>query len=160
MKSLPAPAAHALPAALLGFALAVAAAAPARAETSVWADDDLAREASPCALGRTDRQQASARSCLSCHDGTTGTAASYTTPQDAAPRLSAMHGAHPIEVVYAVARARNPSQLHPQELLPRGLVLPGGKVTCVTCHDGASREPHRAAVSLSRSRLCMSCHDL
>lgn len=154
MKSPIATAIAALPAAAL-----LLTASPARAE--LWTDDQLARETSVCALGRLDRAQSPSRTCLSCHDGTTGTGVSYTVARtgQAAP-LSGMHASHPIEVTYGAAQARRPRTLVPEALLPAALVLPEGKVACVTCHDGASSERHHTAVSMSRSRLCSSCHDL
>jgi predicted CXXCH cytochrome family protein len=154
MKSPIAIAIAALPAAAL-----LLTASPARPE--MWTDDQLTRETSPCALLRVSRQQATSRSCISCHDGTTGSGVSYVLPREpGAPRLSAMHGSHPIEVDYAVAQARRPRAMVPAAMLPESLVLPEGKVGCVTCHDGASSERHYTAISMSKSKLCSSCHDL
>ena len=130
------------------------------ARSELWTDDALTRETSVCALGRTVRLQATTRSCMVCHDGTSGTGVDTQRPDAAPSTLSAMHRSHPVDVDYAVAQIRKPSLLHPAAALPPSLVLPGGLVTCVTCHDGASREPAHAAVTASRSRLCTSCHDL
>jgi len=134
-------------------------ASPARSE--LWTDDQLARETSVCALGRLDRTQATSRTCLSCHDGTTGSGVSYTLARaEPTVPLSGMHSSHPIEVTYGAAQARRPRTLVPEALLPAALVLPEGKVACVTCHDGASNERHHTSISMSRSKLCSSCHDL
>ena len=47
-----------------------------------------------------------------------------------------------------------------QERIPREIRLPGGKVSCVSCHQGYSAS-HGALVSLGNgSPLCGSCHDL
>jgi predicted CXXCH cytochrome family protein len=45
-------------------------------------------------------------------------------------------------------------------LLPREVFLPDGKVGCVSCHAGYSREHGRLVLTLDKSRLCMSCHAL
>jgi len=133
-------------------------AGPARSE--LWTDDALARETSSCALGRIARLQATSRSCMGCHDGTSATGVDYRGADAPPSRLSAMHRSHPVDVDYASAEVRRPRLFHPMASLPASLVLPGGKVTCGTCHDGASPEPAHAAISVSRSRLCTSCHDL
>jgi len=130
------------------------------AHSELWTDDALAREVSQCALGRTARAQATTRTCMGCHDGTSASGVDYQRGDAPPSMLSAMHRSHPVDVDYATAEMRKPHLFHPAASLPASLVLPGGKVTCVTCHDGASREPAHAAISQSRSRLCTSCHDL
>lgn len=136
-------------------ALLVLSARPARSE--LWTDDELARETSACALGRQNRQLATTQSCLSCHDGSVAMAVNYAV---GAAVGGGMHASHPVDVDYAAAAARLPGRLQPAGSLPANLVLPGGKVTCVTCHDGASSEKAHASMPLARSRLCMGCHDL
>jgi predicted CXXCH cytochrome family protein len=142
-------------AALLPAAALLLSARTARSE--LWTDDALTRETSACALGRTMRQQATTRACLGCHDGTS---AAGVEVRRAGASTSRMHDSHPVDVDYAMAELRRPSRFHTLASLPPSLVLPGGKVTCVTCHDGASREQAHAAVTTDRSRLCTSCHDL
>lgn len=131
------------------------------AHSEMWSGDDLVRETTLCALGRVNRAQADSRTCLGCHDGTSAAGVAYQRPQDVGrSNLSAMHTSHPVDVDYQLAVARRPGMLHPAGGLPEGLALPQGKVSCVTCHDGASRERHRVSVSMSRSRLCAACHDV
>jgi predicted CXXCH cytochrome family protein len=142
-----------------GLALAPVAAlllwsAPARSE--MWSDDALARETSACALGRTSRAQASSRGCLSCHDGLAASAVSYTFGRGS----GSMHGSHPVDVDYGAAELRPGNRFRPPGALPASIVLPGGKVGCVSCHDGASPERYHTALPMDRSRLCFSCHDL
>ncbi len=62
---------------------------------------------------------------------------------------------HPIGSSYAEAAARG--RLHPAASLPAGMLLPGGKVSCVSCHRGYSRA-HGALVRRN-GRLCLDCHD-
>lgn len=131
------------------------------AHSEMWSGDDLVRETTACALGRVNRAQMDSRTCLGCHDGTSAPGVAYQRPHEVGRSLaSAMHTAHPVDVDYELAASQKPGSLHPVGILPESLVLPQGKVSCVTCHDGASREKHRVSVSMSRSRLCAACHDV
>jgi predicted CXXCH cytochrome family protein len=103
-----------------------------------------------CTLARIDRLTTSSRECLSCHDGTVG-------PARAIGPTPGSHDAHPIDVSYERAAQRNP-RLHSRFEISRSLALPDGQVACVTCHDGASKEPMHTALSLDRGKLCTSCH--
>jgi predicted CXXCH cytochrome family protein len=99
-----------------------------------------------CGLRTVERGAATTQSCLTCHDGT----------------VAGVHGTlgageHPIDVSYDVAAAAN-LRLRSRFDLSRRLVLPAGRLTCVTCHDGASSEPKHTALTMSQSALCTSCH--
>jgi len=146
------------------LALASAAALLLTARTAhseMWSGDDLVRETTLCALGRVNRAQTDTRTCLGCHDGTSATGVAYQRPSELGRSgQSAMHSSHPVDVDYQLAAMKKPGLLHPSGGLPENLLLPHGKVTCVTCHDGASREKNHVSVSMSRSRLCSSCHSI
>lgn len=145
--------------ALVPAAALLLAARTAHSET--WSGDDLVKETTLCALGRVNRAQADSRTCLACHDGTSAAGVAYQRPHELGRTgLSAMHTSHPVDVDYQLAWSRKPGLLHPTGALPEALALPQGKVSCTTCHDGASREKHHVSVSMSRSRLCASCHDI
>lgn len=143
-----------------GLVLAPAAALllsaqPARSE--LWTDDALARETSACALGRVSRKTATTASCLACHDGISAGGVSYGGPGLAA---GYSHGSHPVDVDYNLASLKPYTRFHPLAALPPSLVLPDGKVTCVTCHDGSSAEASHTSMTMNRSRLCFGCHDV
>jgi predicted CXXCH cytochrome family protein len=106
-----------------------------------------------CELPRVDRRHATSQACLACHDGTVAGEVHFSTE-----RMS--RGSHPVDVSYSRAGLEHPDTFHPQGALPGSLVLNDGRVTCATCHDGASREPHKVAVTMSASALCFSCHNL
>jgi predicted CXXCH cytochrome family protein len=117
------------------------AAAEARPATRSAADD-------LCTLRTEDRTAATVQACVSCHDGlVTGTHAFVGD------------GEHPVDVSYDMAAARDQRLLSRFEV-SRRIYLPEGKITCVSCHDGASTEPNHTAVSMNRSALCTSCHAL
>jgi hypothetical protein len=62
------------------------------------------------------------------------------------------HGAsgrdnHPVDLDYEAARSGGSTGLRPlAEIVRRGLLVPEGRLRCVTCHDGASRWTHRLAM--------------
>jgi predicted CXXCH cytochrome family protein len=107
---------------------------------------------SPCELRRVDRRRTGSRECIACHDGSVGPAALH------ALSVRGDGGAHPVEVSYAAAFARQPGSYRSAFELPRAIVLPDGRVACTSCHDAASAEPARAALPLRASALCLACH--
>jgi predicted CXXCH cytochrome family protein len=104
-----------------------------------------------CALAGADRARTPAASCMACHDGSAAQGISF--------QMRSATGAvvldHPVDVDYASAALRDRRLVSPA-MLPRELVLVGGRVACTTCHDGASRE--RAHTVRVRADLCTSCH--
>lgn len=97
-----------------------------------------------CTIASADRITTTSIECLSCHDGTV---------------TESIAESHPFDVDYDAARTRS-SDLRPRGALPANLVLPGGKVTCLTCHDGASTEPAKTSLPQAGSQLCFACHAL
>jgi predicted CXXCH cytochrome family protein len=132
--------------ATLAAAAALLASSPARAALS----RDTGGEGA-CVLASVARETATARLCLSCHDGTFGTAHLAARAGSAAGP-----GVHPVDVSYDLAAARR--RLRPRHEVSRRLVMPDGRVTCVTCHDGASPERYHLALTMSQSAMCQSCH--
>jgi len=128
------------------------------AHSELWTDDALARETSACALGRVSRRSASTASCLSCHDGLSASGIAYSSPGVLGAGFA--HGSHPVDVDYDRATLKPFARYRPMASLPASLVLPEGKVTCVTCHDGSSPEAAHTSMPMDRSRLCFGCHDL
>jgi len=103
-----------------------------------------------CELARVDRARTPSLRCVACHDGSSGMAVTIGP-------AGAGHGDHPVEVDYAAVAARQPGRYVPLTQLPEDVPLVDGKVTCTSCHDGASRHPGRVVRAGS---LCQSCHDL
>ncbi|WP_242344269.1 hypothetical protein [Anaeromyxobacter terrae] len=80
-----------------------------------------------CAL-HSPQATASSAACVACHPSAPG-------------------HAHPVDVPYAQAQARRPSELRdPAEVARRQIPLPDGEVRCASCHDAAS--PWAAHVAL------------
>jgi predicted CXXCH cytochrome family protein len=106
-------------------------------------------------------------SCLRCHDGTVApsniSAAQRTefVNKTRSARFAPAHGGsnHPVGIDYPLFDRRG---FRPANVVTNKgtVVLPNGKVECLSCHD-----PHNGAgqkyflvTSNSRSALCLTCH--
>ncbi len=105
-------------------------------------------------LGSLDEHS---RRCLECHDGVNG--------GDSRAISGGGHGGsdlkrnHPVGVVYRSHKPRGArTQLKSEHLLPAQVRLPGGKVSCVSCHNLYARDANRLSVPIERSKLCFTCH--
>ena len=68
-------------------------------------------------------------------------------------------GNHPVGVRYPLGAGRDSGvSFRPAGLLPEQVRLPGGVVSCVSCHDLYAPERHLLTVSLDGSALCFTCH--
>lgn len=95
--------------------------------------------------------------CMSCHDGY-GMAGETSV----GPRGLVTHGKadanHPIGRRYADAAGGG--MLQPASRLAREIVLPGGKIGCVSCHQAYKKEHGRLVVANRGSALCLQCHQI
>jgi predicted CXXCH cytochrome family protein len=91
--------------------------------------------------------------CVQCH------AEELSLPGHRRVAFSASNGTgmanHPIGSPYTRADPRR--DLRPPALLPAGILLPEGRVSCLSCHQGYTLE-HGAVVE-AEGGLCTSCHD-
>lgn len=46
------------------------------------------------------------------------------------------------------------------QLLPKEIMLPDGKISCLSCHQGYSEKHGKLVVGNERSALCLHCHDM
>lgn len=95
--------------------------------------------------------------CLSCH-GTFGDALGVRLDQNLVLRHGDNSLNHPIGERYADAARYG--GFRPQSMLPKAIMLPGGRVSCVSCHEGYSKDHGKLVMSNARSALCFQCHDL
>ncbi len=89
-----------------------------------------------CKLLDAGSQTATTQDCLSCHGaGGAGTQ---------------LHRMHPVDVPVRARVASRPgvgsSMRSADDVVRRGLLLPGGAITCVTCHDGQSTMTYRLVI--------------
>jgi hypothetical protein len=81
-----------------------------------------------CALLRAGSAATSTQECLRCH-------------------ARGSHGSHPVDLDYdRFAGGRGELLRSAAEVVRRGLLLPDGRLHCVTCHDGMARWKHHLAV--------------
>jgi hypothetical protein len=92
----------------------------------------LAAAQGTCLLPGASGAALSTRECVACHSGHDG------------------HRSHPVDVDHESARYRThgsgPGLRPAAEVVKLGVFLPDGKVTCLTCHDGASPWKYRLAI--------------
>jgi hypothetical protein len=89
---------------------------------------------SECALSSPTSDTLDTQTCLECHAGAGG---------------GALHGSHPTDLDYDAAegQAGRPGALRPiDEVVRRGVLLPEGRLHCVTCHD--ARSPWASKIAL------------
>lgn len=96
------------------------------------------------------------RRCLECHDGVSaGDApgmrnASWSDADD-----------HPVGMPYASDKdTTSDVGLRSVMSLPKAVRLPGGQVSCVSCHNLYSGKKGLLTVSLEGSALCFTCHGM
>ncbi|MBF0420640.1 MAG: cytochrome c3 family protein [Magnetococcales bacterium] len=65
---------------------------------------------------------------------------------------------HPIGKSYQAATSYG--GYRPVDQLPKSIVLPNGKISCISCHVGYSKEHGGLVVPKKHSELCLVCHDL
>jgi hypothetical protein len=127
------------PLALVVAALAVLA-APVQAQ---------AAEPARCGLD-TLPATATGTACLGCH------------AKDEGAPLILSHVSHPVDVDYRLTRRRASPLRAAPAALSRGVIMPGSRVTCLSCHSSATRARYRLRLPMEdgpvASRLCNACH--
>jgi predicted CXXCH cytochrome family protein len=113
-------------------------------------EEEVAGEA--CRLRWAIRERSDGSSCRDCH----------SLPDTPAGRIMRRHagGEHNSGVLYEEAVGRGALHLRPVRELPAEIVLVGGRVTCTTCHDPASRARQKTAMPGGVLDLCTACHQL
>jgi predicted CXXCH cytochrome family protein len=107
----------------------------------------------------TGNLDGASRRCLGCHDGLSASETPHGTGSQAAFDMSNPARNHPVGIPYGRGGVRGRTMpLRSPQLLPDRIRLPGGRVSCVSCHDLYSQTPKRLAMSNDGSRLCMTCH--
>ncbi|MBN2008540.1 cytochrome c3 family protein [candidate division KSB1 bacterium] len=122
----------------------------------------------------TGQPDASAKLCLSCHDGTIavdnyGSQSGGSHFISGGPRIGTDLGNdHPISFTYNSSLASQDGGLHDPSTTNSGLggtiaedMLIGGKMQCASCHDvhNGSGFAYLLRKSNAGSALCLTCHD-
>ncbi|HTP52398.1 MAG TPA: hypothetical protein VMK42_17045 [Anaeromyxobacteraceae bacterium] len=107
-----------------------------------------ARKVEPCRLeGVKDRRAARSSDCLRCHDGSR------------TPEVPDARNGHVFDVPYQPVL--HPNLRRDPEKFNSALVLVDETVTCLSCHDPASKETFHLAGPMSgpvEKRFCVGCH--
>lgn len=105
---------------------------------------------------------AQSRRCMGCHDGVSASDADNTTPWNRGRGyVGDRRRNHPVGVRYPNRTPRKFGvRFRPAALVPKQVRLPGGKVSCVSCHDLYAKSRSLLTVPIERSALCFACHDL
>lgn len=95
--------------------------------------------------------------CLGCHVDSHGTSGSVSVGRNGILNIVRGTAPHPVGRNYRDASKRG--NFRPEyEVLQKKIVLPDGKVSCVSCHEAYTKDHGRLVASLNRSALCLSCH--
>lgn len=102
------------------------------------------------------------KTCLGCHDGVTAADSHRPAALDGGRGYAGeSRRSHPVGVPYPSWPGRQDrGKFHPMATLPRKIRLPGGRVSCVSCHDLYAPRDDLLAVPLEGSELCFACHDM
>jgi len=112
--------------------------------------------------GRRGVLDGESRECLTCHDGVNAAESQNVTGRGGGfSYVGNRTGNHPVGIRYPRAgRSGSGSPMRPASMLPAEVRLPGGAVSCVSCHDLYARDRHLLSVRLDDSELCFTCHDM
>lgn len=95
--------------------------------------------------------------CMACHDERgMGPGVELIGSNIARHATGSME--HPVGVDYRQAYTFG-GYRHPDEL-PTSISLPGGQVSCISCHEGYSSTHGEMVTTNEGSNLCFQCHDL
>lgn len=97
--------------------------------------------------------------CMSCHDDKSGNAPNRIGLENSGiMRHLGTSLSHPIGRVYD--KSISFGGYRPRSMLPAVVLLPDGKIGCVSCHEGYSKKHGGLTVDNKGSALCLTCHDL
>lgn len=121
---------------------------------SIQTGGHLGREALELAAMMLDPYSAH---CITCHEDTvqTGPIGSKYADHLMAHGMSTMK--HPIGFSYGANPGR---RYRPTGALDQRLLLPDGKLSCVTCHQAYGEGHGKLVISNRGSALCYQCHDI
>ena len=95
--------------------------------------------------------------CMSCHTDSANLPGATIDKQQIL-RHGDKSVSHPIGRRYSeYARGR---RYKPESLVNQRLLLPDGRISCVTCHQGYTKEHGKLRVGMQASALCFECHDI
>jgi predicted CXXCH cytochrome family protein len=98
------------------------------------------------------------RRCMECHGANATPRLSTSVDRNGVMRHASQSINHPIGMNYQKAAAFG--GYRPRAQVERRLLLPDGKMSCVSCHGGFQKEHGKLNVVMTQSNLCFECHNL
>ena len=98
------------------------------------------------------------RKCMECHGANATPRLATSVDRRGVVRHASNSGNHPIGMSYQKAMAYGGYRA--QRTVERTLMLPDGKVGCVSCHEGYRKDHGKLRLPLAGSALCFECHAL
>lgn len=95
--------------------------------------------------------------CMGCH-GAAGDPRAASIDRNMVVRHGSTSLNHPIGASYD--KASRSGGYRPAARLSRKILLPGGLVSCISCHEGYSKNHGKLVLSNVKSALCLGCHDI
>jgi predicted CXXCH cytochrome family protein len=96
--------------------------------------------------------------CMECHGDNANPRLAAGIDRNGVVRHAGGTVNHPIGMSYQKALAYG--GYRPLRTVERKLLLPDGRVSCVSCHGGYQKEHGKLLVANAGSALCYQCHDL
>ena len=98
------------------------------------------------------------RKCMECHGANANPRLATSIDRNGVLRHAGQTVNHPIGAVYQKAVAFG--GYRQKAAVERRLLLPDGKVSCVSCHAGFQKEHGKLVLAMTASKLCFECHNL
>lgn len=123
-------------------------------------DDGLSMLAGHMGSGSFDVSLLDAYStdCMSCHENNGNVKIAILVDENGIVRHASGSTSHPIGASYTAAASFG--GYRPVQMISKGILLPDGRLSCVSCHQGYTSEHGKLVVSNAGSALCFECHDL
>lgn len=96
--------------------------------------------------------------CMNCHGRHGDPKETTNVDRNGVVRHASGSVNHPIGVPYINAVAYG--GYRPMHMLSKKILLPDGKVSCVSCHQGYAKEHGKLVQNNSQTSLCLECHDI
>lgn len=96
--------------------------------------------------------------CMGCHNGE-GDSRMVSISPNMVVRHNGASLNHPIGANYDQI-SKFGGSYRPVARLSKKILLPGGLVSCVSCHEGYSKIHGKLVLSNARSALCLECHNI
>ena len=95
--------------------------------------------------------------CMTCHDAK-GDSPAVSVDRRSVLRHNSGRANHPIGTRYA--DAEKSGGYRPAAVVARRALLPNGRVGCVSCHLGFSKDHGKLTMPKAGSQICYQCHDI